>query len=137
MLFSDEASIEQFSVRVVGVRRPKGKRYEERYTTPTVKHPPTQMIWGAMSVSGTAALFFMPPKTTMNGNRYLNLLRAKLKLHMQVHRCSVFMHGGAPCHRQRTVKDYLTAERIKVLDWLGNSPDLNPIENLWSILKNK
>ena len=102
-----------------------------------MKHPPTQMIWGAMSVSGTAALSFLPPKTTINGTRYLNLLREKLKLHMQVHRCSVFMHDGAPCHRSRTVKDYLTAERIKVFDWLGNNPDLNPIKNLWCILKKK
>ncbi len=23
------------------------------------------------------------------------------------------------------------------MDWLGNSPDLDPLENLWSILKGK
>ena len=26
---------------------------------------------------------------------------------------------------------------MPVLDWLGNSPDFNPIENLWSTPKNK
>ena len=28
-------------------------------------------------------------------------------------------------------------KEIKVLDWPGNSPDLNPIANLWEVLKNK
>ncbi len=23
------------------------------------------------------------------------------------------------------------------MDWLGNSPDLNPIENVWNSIKNK
>ncbi|CAK8681953.1 unnamed protein product [Clavelina lepadiformis] len=32
-----------------------GAGYEEKYTTPTVKHPlPSQMIWGAMSYMGLA-----------------------------------------------------------------------------------
>jgi transposase len=47
------------------------------------------------------------------------------------------MHDGAPCHRSRAVRDYLTAEQIQVLDWPGNSPDLNPIENLWHIVIKK
>ena len=31
----------------------------------TVKHPPSQMIWGAMSVNGTAALYFLPAGVTI------------------------------------------------------------------------
>ena len=47
------------------------------------------------------------------------------------------MQNGAPCHRSKVAKTFLAENRIKVLDWAGNSPDLKPIENLWTNIKNK
>ena len=46
VLFSDESTFQQFVVLKRHVRRPTGKRFDERYTIPTVKHPPSQMIGG-------------------------------------------------------------------------------------------
>jgi len=73
----------------------------------------------------------------MNGPRYVKLLAEKLKIHMAVHNCTIFMQDGAPCHRSKVAKTFLAENRIKVLDWLGNNPDLNPIQNLWTKMKNK
>ena len=47
------------------------------------------------------------------------------------------MHDGAPAHRTITVRDVLASHNIPVLDWPGNLPDFNPIENAWQIMKNK
>ena len=90
-----------------------------------------------MSVNGTAALHFLPVGGTMNGSRYVNLLRKKLQLLMAVHQCSVFIDDGAPCHRSKVVHSFLNQQKINMLERPGNSPDLNPIENLWSTMERK
>jgi DDE superfamily endonuclease len=46
---------------------------------------------------------------------------------------------GAPCHKSKKVMDVLKRykEEFSIMDWLGNSSDLNPIENRWSLMKQK
>ena len=46
------------------------------------------------------------------------------------------MHDGALCHRSKMVKKFLEQKRIQMLEWPENNPDLNPIENLWNLMKN-
>ena len=95
------------------------------------------MVWGAMSAAGTGGLNFLTPGTTMNGEKYVKILQEKLQLHMTVHQCDIFIHVRAPCHRSRVVKKFLWEKNIRQLDCFGSSPDLNLIENLWMLLKNK
>ena len=109
VLFSDESTFQQFVVRKRHVRRPTGKRFDERYTISTVKHPPSHMVWGAMSRNGVAALSFLPPGTTMNGRKYVQMLSEKLKLYLQVHNCQIFMQDGAACHRSKVAKIFWIA----------------------------
>ena len=53
---------------------------------------------------------FLQPDTTMNGAKYLDLLKDKLEIHMMVHDCNVFLHDGAPYHRAKSVKNFTEEE---------------------------
>ena len=53
------------------------------------------------------------------------------------HDCNVFMNDGAPCHRKKSVKNFLQKKNVDILGWPGNSPHLNPIDNLWHMMKNE
>ena len=128
-MFPDESMLQQFVVRKRHVRRPRGTRFNKKYTIFTMKHLPSQMIWGANSEHVVAGISFLPPGKTINGPRYVELLAEKLKIYITVHNCTSFMQDGAPCHRLKVAKTFLAENRIKVLDFPSNRPDLNPIED--------
>ena len=138
VMWSNETKIELFGINSTRhVWRKRNAEYNPKNTIHTVKHGGgNRMLSGCFSAKGTGRLH--PIEGRMNGVMYReiwgnNLLPSVRALKMG--RGWVFQHDNDPKHMVKATKEWLKNKHIKVLEWSNQSPDLNPIKNLWTELK--
>ncbi len=139
VLFSDESKFcISFGNQGPRVWRKSGEAQNPCCLKSSVKFPQSVMIWAVMSSAGVGPLCFL--KSTVKAAIYQEILEHFMlpsadKLYGDAE--FIFQQDLAPAHTAKGTKSWFNDHGVTVLDWPANSADLNPIENLWGIVKRK
>ena len=118
------------------MRREKGEALNPEYTIHKQAHPVKVNVWACFAASGQGFIYIF--NENLNGKLYNKIVRENVPasadrvLPEGVQR--YFLQDNAPTHNSDEVKQTLFNAGIIKMEFPPYSPDLNPIENLWSIL---
>jgi len=95
------------------------------------------MFFGGISYSYQSTLIKCPK--SVNSDSYQKLVISKSMIYHGMNNLYgqfgwTLMQDGAPAHTSNSTLEYLSSRCNVLPNWPPNSPDLNPIENLWGIM---
>ena len=95
------------------------------------------MVRGMISSAGVGSIVHF--HGNINASVYKELLHqhAIPRLRKETIETQIFMQDSPPCHKAKTVLSFLEEEGIAGIKWPPQSPDMNPLENVWKIIGEK
>ena len=131
VIFSDECTVQLEQHSKLCFRKAK----QPRTLKQRPKHPAKVHIWGGISWQGTTKIVIFTG--IMNAIRYTDILSASLlpfikECYPDGHR---FQQDNDPKHTSKYVGKYFTQNGIVWWKTPPESPDINPIENVWGSMK--
>ncbi|KAL4499102.1 hypothetical protein ABPG72_017004 [Tetrahymena utriculariae] len=129
-IFTDETGVYLSDCHKSKVWTPKGKKIKIELPKKDLK----VNCWGGISYEGATSLHIF--EGSLNKEVYQEILEKRMEEMESLYPDGFeFMHDNHPVHSSLEI--WGEEQGLNIIDFPPYSPDLNPIENLWAVLKNK
>ncbi|GFV87547.1 transposable element Tcb2 transposase [Trichonephila clavipes] len=129
----DESTFEILENKAQFVRRRRGEKFHSDCVVQTVKHPKKIMIWSVISGKGTGHLYVV--KGMMRQDQCKDVLKNRLIPQLEKWRTIHFYARWNSLPYSSVYQSCFGRTKYPLLDWPGNSLDMNTIENVWEFMK--
>lgn len=134
VIFTDESSFYNKRTCSRQVWRRRGMEAQQQ-VVPTTYRRFRVNVWGVISHEKMEVIANV--SHNFDSRKYLRILQQVVPAIKNNNPNMIWMHDNVRFHRTNEIEQFFEQHRVQKMKWPPQSPDLNPIENIWGLISQK